>query len=301
MTLAHAPDGKPSEEDAGPDSGNLRVSLQTAYESGFPPARERLSRSTDSDAALEQLEMVLVESTRAEANLGLLLRGLRHLTTGASAAQEANAVLMQELEALRARISKVYESESLLRQRVQSLENALDVAGRERESWLAQEDAFLVGLLDEHEQKVFDIERKHEHQLAELDLALEEMRLQRDGARAEATRMIYERDAAVALLNEPIASTERDPSPPPPSAGGFSSPAGGRPRSESDGYVSPPIPRSSPTASSPSSSSRIALGSVKLPPVLKSKPDLASRPLVGYSLTNDAGERRPDSSRSPKK
>jgi hypothetical protein len=293
MTLAHANDGKSSEGDASPDSGNLRVSLQTAYESGIPPARDRLSRSTDSDAALEQLELVLVESTRAEANLGLLLRGLRHLTTGASAAQEANAVLMQELEALRTRISKVYESESLLKQRVQSLENALDAAARERESWLAQEDAFLVGLLDEHEQKVFDIERKQERQLAELDLALEEMRLQRDGARAEATRMIYERDAAVALLNEPVASTERDPGPRPPSAGGFSSPAGGRPRSEADDYLLPP--------SAPSSPSRAALGSVMLPPVLKAKPDLASRPLVGYSVTNDEGEPRPDVSRSPKK
>jgi hypothetical protein len=301
MTLAHANDGKPPEEEADADSGNLRVSLQTAYESGIPPARERLSRSTDSDAALEQLEMVLVESTRAEANLGLLLRGLRHLTTGASAAQDANAVLMQELDALRTRISKVYESESLLKQRVQSLENALDVAGRERESWLAQEDAFLVGLLDDHEQKVFDIERKHEHQLAELDLALEEMRLQRDGARAEATRIIYERDAAVALLNEPVASTEREPSPRPPSSDSFFSPAGGRLRSDSGGYVSTPVPRSSPSASSSSSSSPIALGAVKLTPVLKPKAELGSRPLVGYSLTNDQGERGPDSARSPKK
>lgn len=292
MTLAHASDGKTAEKDSGPDSGNLRVSLNTVHESGIPPARDRLVRSADSDAALEQLELVLVESTRAEANLGLLLRGLRHLTTGASAAQEANAVLMQELEALRIRISKVYESESLLKQRVQSLENVIDASLRERESWLAQEDAFLVGLLDDHEQKLFDVERMHERQLAELDLALEEMRLQRDSARTEATRMIYERDAAVALLNEPMASTEREPSPLPPSSGNYSSPAGGRSPSAS--------------APSPSSASRIPLGSVKLPkPVLKPKPDLASRPVVGYSLsTQDAEhplEGGPLSARSPKK
>lgn len=273
MTLAHAPDRKPSDDEAGPDSGNLRVSLDTTYESGIPPARERLARATNSDAALEQLEQVLVESTRAEANLGLLLRGLRHLTNGASAAQEANAVLMQELEGLRIRISKVYENESLLKQRVQSLENALDVAARERESWLVQEDAFLAGLLDEHEQTLFNVERSHEQRLAELDLALEETRLQRDSARAEATRMIYERDAAVALLNEPVAVTERDPSPQPPS--------------------------SSPSAS------RAALGSVKLAkPVLRPKPELSSRPLVGYSLTADDGgertEHAPPSSGSPK-
>jgi hypothetical protein len=273
MTLAHANDGKASYDEAGPDSGNLRVSLDTTHESGIPPARDRLARGGDSDAALEQLEQVLVESTRAEANLGLLLRGLRHLTAGASAAQEANAVLMQELDGLRIRISKVYESESLLKQRVQSLENALHVAGRERESWLVQEDAFLAGLLDEHEQKLFNVERVHEQRLAELDLALEEMRLQRDSARSEATRMIYERDAAVALLNEPVAVTERDPSPQPPS--------------------------SSPSAS------RIPLGSVKLPkPLLKPKPELSSRPLVGYSLTSEDGagplEGSQASARSPK-
>jgi hypothetical protein len=261
MTLAHATDGKPSGGDAGPDSGNLRVSLATAHESGIPPARDRLTRATDSDAALQQLEQVLVESARAEANLGLLLRGLRHLTTGASAAQEANAVLMQELEALRIRISKVYESESLLRQRVQSLENAVDAAERDRQSWLVQEDAFLAGLLDDHEQKLFDVERTHERRLAELDLELEEMRLQRDSARAEATRMIYERDAAVALLNEPVAMTERDPTPP--------------------------------AASSSPSASRIPLGSVKLPkPVLKAKPELASRPLIGYALSAANAEQR---------
>lgn len=245
MTLAHVPNAQASEEDLGPDSGNLRVSLQTSYESGIPPARERLVRAADGDAALEQLEQVLVESTRAEANLGLLLRGLRHLTSGASAAQEANAVLMQELEGLRSRISKVYESEALLKQRVATLENALDAAAREREAWLAQEDAFLVGLLDEHEQKVFDLERRHEQRLADLDLELEEMRLQRDSARTEVTRLSYERDAAVALLNEPLLPPERSSSVLPPSSGS-----------------SPSLPK----------------------PVLKSKPDLSSRPLVGYSL-----------------
>lgn len=251
MTLAHAPDAQASHEETSPDSGKLGLSSPNLLESGIPPARDRLTRAGDSDAALEQLEQVLVESTRAEANLGLLLRGLRHLTAGATAAQEANAVLMHELDALRARVAKVYESESVLKHRVSSLENALDNAARERDTWLLQEDAFLVGLLDEHEQKLFDVERAHERRLAELDLELEEMRLQRDSARTEVTRLSYERDAAVALLNEPIASTERNPTPLPPSSGNHA-----------------------------------ALGSLKLSkPLLRPKPELSSRPLVGYSLT----------------
>jgi len=263
MTLAHAPDGSHSKADAGPDSGHLRVSHNTAHESGIPPARDRLARASDTDAALEQLELVLVESTRAEANLGLLLRGLKHLAAGASAAQEANSILAQELEALRSRMGKVYESETLLQKRVQTLENALDAAARERESWFLQEDAFLVGLLDEHEQKLFELGRTHERKLAELDLSFDELRRAHDNARTEVIRLTYERDAAVAILNEPVASTERTPSP-----------------------------------SLPLSSAR--LGSVKLPkPVLKPKPEVSSRPLVGYSMAGDqVAEEHVDQSRT---
>jgi hypothetical protein len=267
MTLAHVPDGGSSSEEAGPDSGNLRVSLTTAYESGIPPARDRLARATQSDAALEQLELVLVESTRAEANLGLLLRGLKHLAAGASAAQEANAILMQELESLRIRLSKVYESETLLSQRVQTLENALDAASRERESWLVQEDAFLAELLDEQEQKLFAVERQHERKFAEMDLSFDELRRQYEAAKTDVQRLTYERDAAVALLNEP--ASEPSPSP------------------------------------SPVSSGR-TLGSAKLPkPILKPKPDIASRPIIGYSVVNESSsEERVDpariSSRAPR-
>jgi len=259
MTLAHAPERSHSNDEPSPDSSNLRVSLKTAYESGIPPARDRLARASESNAAIDQLELVLVESTRAEANLGLLMRGLKHLSAGAAAAQEANAVLLQELEALRSRMGKVYEGESLLKQRVQSLENVIDASVRERESWLVQEDAFLAGLLDEHEQKLFDVERQHERKLAELDLSFDELRRERENARIEVMRLTYERDAAVALLNEPVASTERIPTP------------------------------------SPSPVSVGRLGSVKLPPILKPKPELASRPVVGYSLVSDQLEDELDS------
>ena len=263
MTLAHAPEGDARDE-ASPDSGNLRVSQNTAFESGIPPARDRLARNSDTEQALEQLELVLVESTRAEANLGLLLRGLKHLVAGTSAAQEANALLLQELESLRFRVGKVYAHESVLQKRVQLLENALDGAARERESWLVQEDAFLVELLDDHEQKLASIARAQDRRLAELDRSMDELRQQRDIARTEVTRLIYERDAAVALLNEPIASTERTPSAPPASV------------------------------------IRSPLGSVKLPkPALKSKPDISSRPIVGYSVVHEdvATERSESSSR----
>jgi hypothetical protein len=248
MTLAHAPEGAVRVarlDESSPDSGNLRVSVDTSLESGIPPARERLARRTDSDAALEQLELVLVESTRAEANLGLLLRGLKHLAAGAGSAQEANAVLMQELEGLRQRMTKVYESETLLKQRVQLLENTLDVTARERESC------------------------QHERRLAELDLAFDELRQQYQNAKTDVQRLTYERDAAVALLNEPLETLEsvEGPSSSPPLVSSVRLP--------------PPLP----PASSPSSSG-LRLGSVKLP-ALKAKPDAVSSPLGGYSMTSD--------------
>jgi hypothetical protein len=249
MTLVHAPDPVGS-EGLGPDSSSLRVSNNTAFESGIPPARDRLARSDASEAALEQLEMVLVESTRAEANLGLLLRGLKHLSIGATAAQQANSALLGELEGMRDRVARVYENERVLQQRVTSLENTLDASMRERDSWLAQEDAFLAELLDDHEKKLLEQERAHDRRLAELDRVIEELRLQRDNARVEVTRLTYERDAAVALLNEPASDA-------------------------------PPIP------ATPTPTSGVVIGSVRLPkPVLKQKPDISSRPLVGYSVTD---------------
>ncbi|RYZ08685.1 MAG: hypothetical protein EOO73_07475 [Myxococcales bacterium] len=273
-----------AQRDVSPDSGPLRVSSNTSHESGIPPARERLAFRPGSDAALDQLELVLVESTRAEANLGLLVRGLKHLAAGASAAQEANAVLVQELESLRARMSKAYENESLLQQRVVSLENALDASVRDREAWLVQEDAFLAGLLDEHEQKLFDVERGHERRLAELDLAFDELRLQYESAKVDVQRLTYERDAAVALLNEPLESTEPAPSPSAPLASS----------------VRLPTPQPLPS-SSHSSSSGLRLGSVKLEkPALKSKPDAVAMPLGGYSMTSDDIEEEPATARPPR-
>jgi hypothetical protein len=122
----------------------------------------------------------------------------------------------------------------------------IDAAAHERESWLVQEDAFLASLLDEHEQKLFELERAHERKLADMDLAFDELQRERENARTDVMRLTYERDAAVALLNEPFASTERTP----------------RPVGD--------------------------LGSVKLPkPILKPKPEIASRPIVGYSLVSE--------------
>jgi hypothetical protein len=267
MTLADASRGiARAERDASPDSGDLRVSHNTAFESGIPAARVRLDRNTHTEQALEQLERALSESTRAEVNLDLLSRGLERVAEDAAAAQKANALLLQELESLRLRMANGYENESVLQQRVQTLENALEATVRERESWLAQEDAFLVELLDDHEHELAALACSQDRRLAELDHSLDELRQQRDLARTEVMRLTYERDAAVALLGEPIAPNERAP------------------------------------RSSQAVGERTTLGSVKLTkPPLKSKPEISSRPLIGYSLINQdaTGELLPTNQRDP--
>jgi hypothetical protein len=243
---------EPADEPA-PDSAPLRVSQQTALESGFPPARDVLGAREGAAEALGQLELVLVDATRAEANLGLLLRGLKHLGDGAGAAREANASMIQELELLRARVARLHEHETVLEKRVQMLENALDAAALEHRSWVAQEDAFLEELLDDQEQKLISLQRERELERVELERTIDELRLQRDQARTEATRLAYERDRAVAMLSDP--TPDQAPRKTPPSRGA--------------------------TPSTP-------LGALKLgKPVLPSKPDPASRPLVGYSLSGE--------------
>jgi len=200
-------------DEAGPDSGNLRISHNTAYESGIPPARDKLSRDSDlALASLEQLELALVETTRAEANIGLLLRGLSHLKAGASAAREANGELLAQLEALRQTLYRAHEQESELAQRVEMLSQLLEAtkreAERERELWFAQEDAFLIQLMTEYEERLDTAAVEQRRKVGELQRLLAEARVERDTVRTELKQITYERDTALAALIEPAPPTE---------------------------------------------------------------------------------------------
>jgi hypothetical protein len=120
-------------------------------------------RRTSGDAD-EHIETALAECTRAEANLGSLIRGLTHLTAGARAARDANTSLLRELDSVRELLGKSHAHELMLRHRVQSLEQQLENA--EREATLAhgrfieQEDLFLAQLLTDHERELIDLRRK---------------------------------------------------------------------------------------------------------------------------------------------
>ena len=199
-----------------PDSSPLRVSSNTQFESGIPPARVREELALE--GGVERLELALANVTRTEANLGLLLRGLKHLAAGASAARDANTELTHELDELRTHLTRSNEEEHALRFRMSQLEQLLDVirheTAREREFLVEQQDLFLVEIMSDHDRQVADLRRMLKEAMGRSSdtrqREIDELTAQRDQAREYATRCEHERDAAW----QELASSEMTPVPP---------------------------------------------------------------------------------------
>jgi len=204
-----------------PDSSPLRVTANTQLESGIPPARQRAESAGaqvfDLDLTLgsgvQRMEAALANQVRTEANLGLLARGLKHLSASAQAARVANTELMHELDELRTHLTRSNEEEHALRFRMSQLEQLLDIirreTSREREFLIEQQDLFLVEILTDHERQVGELQDRlrtaHEKQVDSRQL--QELIAQRDQAREYATRCERERDLAWQELAEIAAPT----------------------------------------------------------------------------------------------
>ncbi|HEX7670437.1 MAG TPA: hypothetical protein VF395_12665 [Polyangiaceae bacterium] len=131
-------------------------------ESGIPPERVRHpAERTLVDESDEHVQLALADSTRTEANLGSLLRGLQHLAAGAAAARDANLALFHDLEKVRELLGKSNAEERVLRQRLRLLEQTLESekedSVRDRASFIVQEDSFLVELLNDHEKQIAEL------------------------------------------------------------------------------------------------------------------------------------------------
>jgi hypothetical protein len=142
-------------------------------ESGIPPARtEHAAERTLIDDCDERVQLALADSTRTEANLGLLLRGLRQLASGTSAARDANLALYHELEKMRELLGQSSAQESALRQQVRFLEQIREserqASAREHASFMAQEDSFLIELFSDHERELDALRAKLGEALANL-------------------------------------------------------------------------------------------------------------------------------------
>jgi hypothetical protein len=136
--------------------------IDPRHESGIPPARTRHpAERTLIDEGDEHVQLALAESTRTEANLGSLLRGLTHLAAGASAARDANLALFHELEKVRMLLGRSNAEERVLRQRLRVLEQSLECekqdSVRARASFIEQEDSFLAELLEDHAREVGEL------------------------------------------------------------------------------------------------------------------------------------------------
>jgi len=193
-----------------PDSSPLRVSRNTHLESGIPPARRRepsdalsaLDRGLTLEDGAERMEAALANVARTEANLGLLVRGLKHLALGAQAARAANVDLMDELDELRAHLTRSHEEEHAMRFRMSQLEQMLDVirheTARQRAFLIEEQDRFLLEIMTDHDREIAELRvRLRESCQNKVDARqLDELVAQRDQAREYATRCERERDLA---------------------------------------------------------------------------------------------------------
>ena len=223
--------GDPEEQE--PASSPLRVSQNTQFESGIPPARARAEFEPRVGSELElpldgggqRVEQALANALRTEANLSVLARGIKQLSSSAQSAHAANLELMHELDELRVHLARGYEEEQALRYRMHQLEQLVDVirheTSRERTFLIEQQDAFLVEILTDHERQLDALrQRLRESSQSKADpRAHEELLAQRDQAREYATRCERERDLAwQELAAATAAPTERVPRSPSGSA-----------------------------------------------------------------------------------
>ena len=257
-----------------PDSSPLRVSLNTQFESGIPPARLREDREITTthdrelrlDDGMARMESVLSNVTRTEANLGHLIRGLKHLAAGALSAREANTELIHELDELRVHLAHSHEVEESMRFRMNHLEQLLNLirheSARERSFLIEQQDLFLVSVFDDHERQLNDLRAQLVEATARQTDAqkIAELTAQRDQAREYATRCERERDLAwheLATGEAPPVTVRRHPTPPPLRSEPHASPStlaplGSRPGAAAIGSVSlRAVPASTPAAAPP--------------------------------------------------
>ena len=127
------------------------------------PATLPLSERPRGPESSQHMLAALSASSRAEASLSTLMRSIRDLSSGVSGAREANVQLLRELESMADLLGAANERQLALRNRVslleQTLERAQKEAANERAYILEQQDAFIVAMMEDHEQVVRELTR----------------------------------------------------------------------------------------------------------------------------------------------
>jgi hypothetical protein len=94
------------------------------------------------------------------------MRAIRDLSSGVSGAREANLQLLRELETMADMLGSANETQLALKNRVALLEQTLErthqEASAERAYILEQQDAFIAGMMEDHEQVLVELHRELE-------------------------------------------------------------------------------------------------------------------------------------------
>jgi DNA repair exonuclease SbcCD ATPase subunit len=115
----------------------------------------------------------IAASSRAEASLSALHRAIQHVTANVSGAREANTQLNHELAHVREMLGSSNEERLALLNRVELLERELadarEQGEQERRFLIDDQDRFLAGLLEEHEQALARVVHDREALRAQLE------------------------------------------------------------------------------------------------------------------------------------
>ena len=132
------------------------------HQSGFAPRRQPSTPAAVAPELDQTLELALAESARSEANLNLLLRGLRSLVAGATAMRDSHTALRQHLERTRQLLAcseTAFDPSASGRSHEDAVERARADAARERNFLIEEQNAFLTELLDDHAREVGELKR----------------------------------------------------------------------------------------------------------------------------------------------
>jgi hypothetical protein len=145
-------------------------SFSEAPTSADPEARGRTERPAASGPVLAShrsqahLDAALAASGRTEASLSTLIRALGDFSAGVADARDANVQIGREMESLADMLGSANERQLALKNRVAFLERALEKtreeANAERAYILSQQDSFIAGLMDDHEEAVAELRKE---------------------------------------------------------------------------------------------------------------------------------------------
>jgi hypothetical protein len=136
---------------------------------GSPATGSRSPSSHD-----QTVEAALAASSRAEATLDALYQAIQHATQGVSGAREANDQLAEELHRVREMHASSNEQRLVYRNQVALLQEQLEDARNDREFLVQEQDRFLAGLLEEHEQTLSRLAAERDEAFARIEKLLRE-------------------------------------------------------------------------------------------------------------------------------